>query len=53
MSSTDETEGQPVHDCPIQGPGTPLVRSLNIETDEESWTCVWCMMADHILGTGS
>jgi hypothetical protein len=43
-------EKPPVHDCPIQGPGTKLVRTLNIKTNKRGWTCVWCLMAAKISG---
>lgn len=42
------TETVPAHDCPIQGNGTPLVRIINIKTNEIRWTCIWCAMAAHM-----
>lgn len=40
----------PTHDCPIQGPETNLVRAYNDRTKEWYFVCIWCMMADHMIG---
>ena len=40
----------PVHDCPIQGADTPLVRAWNPTTGEQKWICIWCEMANQMLG---
>lgn len=45
------TPETPTHDCPIQGPGTPMSRTLNIDTGERGeWICIWCEMAKRITG---
>lgn len=45
-----ESKSDPVHNCPVQGENTPLVGTLNVETNERGWTCIWCAMAAHIQG---
>lgn len=39
----------PTHNCPVQGEDTPLVRTINTETNEIGFTCIWCLMAEKIL----
>lgn len=40
----------PLHDCPVMGKDTPMIRTINIKTDERDWTCIWCLMAQKVLG---
>lgn len=40
----------PTHTCPIQGENTEYQRTLNIETNEYSWACIWCLMAEKLTG---
>lgn len=44
----DHQQTIPTHNCEIQGPGTPMIRTRNITTGELSdWTCIWCELAKH------
>lgn len=39
-----------VHDCEIQGAGTKYVSSIDVNTGQTSWICIWCEMAKKVKG---
>ncbi len=45
-----EEEKPPTHYCEVMGTNTEYQRTLNVETDEIGWICVWCQMAKKMRG---